>query len=500
VSGDDIVEELIEARLLLEIPSSTGDIRIRSRFAEFMRLLAKSRQLFPNRPWQGAPHLVADFRVDRRPRRFPRRNRMPSDTLAQHPANLAATPLRKAIWGALTGRPNMRLAAFQERAALRLSAPTDDAGTIVTAGTGSGKTIGFYIPAMLRIGDAISADHWVKAIAVYPRVELLKDQLAEAYQMARTIDRALADHGKRPLRIGALFRATPSRASREDLVRKKWLQRGSDFVCQWLRCAACDSELLWLQADIESGRERLVCSRPGCDGGISEEHIILKRGRLQRQPPDILFTTTEILNQRLSDHWTQGLFGVGVASSKKPLMVLLDEVHTYSGASGAQVALTLRRWRHLLGAPISWVGLSATLGDAARFFADLTGAHVDRVVEITPSLEEYEEQGIEYQLLLRGDPASRASLLSTTIQASILLPRMLDQPASGVSKGTFGRRAFLFTDDLDVTNRLFDDLRDAEAYTIFGRPDTGRTPLANLRGGGADAVVRDLDGQRWPRL
>ena len=221
MSGDDIFEELIEARLLLEIPSSSGDMRIRSRFAELMRLLAASRQLFPNRPWQGAPHLVADFRVDRRPRRFPRRDRLPSDILAQHEASLAGTPLRKAIWGALTGRPNMKLAAFQERAALRLCAPTDDAGTIVTAGTGSGKTIGFYIPAMLRIGDAISADHWVKAIAVYPRIELLKDQFAEAYQMARTIDKALASHGKRPLRIGALFRATPRRASREDLMREE---------------------------------------------------------------------------------------------------------------------------------------------------------------------------------------------------------------------------------------------------------------------------------------
>ena len=244
--------------------------------------------------------------------------------------------------------------------------------------------------------------------------------------------------------------------------------------------------MLWRQADIDAGRERLVCSRPDCDGSISEEHIILTRGRLQRQPPDILFTTTEILNQRLSDHWMRGLFGVGVASSKKPLMALLDEVHTYSGASGAQVALTLRRWRHLLGAPISWVGLSATLGDAARFFADLTGAHPDRVVEITPSLDEYEEQGAEYQVLLRGDPASRASLLSTTIQASILLPRMLDPPgASAVSEGTFGRRAFLFTDDLDVTNRLFDDLRDAEAYTIFGRPDAQLELRSRISAGAA---------------
>jgi ATP-dependent helicase YprA (DUF1998 family) len=53
----------------------------------------------------------------------------------------------------------MMLAAFQVRAAVRLSTPTDDAGTIVTAGAGSGKTIAFYLPGMIRIGEAIGVDH-----------------------------------------------------------------------------------------------------------------------------------------------------------------------------------------------------------------------------------------------------------------------------------------------------------------------------------------------------
>jgi hypothetical protein len=141
--------------------------------------------------------------------------------------------------------------------------------------------------------------------------------------------------------------------------------------------------------------------------------------------------------------------------------------------------------------------LGRLVGDAARFFAELTGAHSDCVVEITPDLDEFEEQGAEYQILLRGDPASRASLLSTTIQTSMLVPRVLDPPGASDASGAFGRRAFLFTDDLDVANRLYDDLRDAEAFTIFGRPDAQRQPLANIRGSGPDAAVRDVEGQRW---
>ncbi len=496
-TADDLIEELIDAHLLLEVPARSGEMRIRSRFAEMMRLLSANRQLFPNKPWQGAPALVADFRVDRRPRRFPRRNRPPAEVLQEHEALLAPTPLRRALWDSLTARPGMRLAAFQERAALRLVGPTDDGGTIVTAGTGSGKTIAFYLPAMIRIGEAIGADHWVKAIAIYPRIELLKDQFGEAYRMARAVDTPLQAHGRRALTVGALFAATPLRADPADLVQRKWLRRGEDFVCPWMRCPTCDKELVWRGVDVAAARERLYCGQRDCGGTVPEAHIVLTRIRMQRQPPDILFTTTEILNQRLSDHWMRSLFGVGLPATRQPLLALLDEVHTYEGSTGAQAALTLRRWRHLLGRPVSWVGLSATLGDAARFFAELTGADPGKVVEITPEITEYEEQGAEYQILLRGDPASRASLLSTTIQTAMLVPRMLDPPTAASASGCFGRRAFLFTDDLDVTNRLFDDLRDAEAYTIFGKPDPLRTPLANIRRGGADAAIRDVEGQRW---
>src|SRR5262249_54009072 len=155
--------------------------------------------------------------------------------------------------------------------------------------------------------------------------------------------------------------------------------RGADFVCPWLRCPKCNADLVWRAVDIEAACEQLACVRPECDGRVSEDHLVLTRRRLQKEPPDILFTTTEILNQRLSDQWTRGLFGVGTGGKRKPIYVLLDEVHSYEGASGAQAALTLRRWRHLLGASVHWVGLSATLRDAARFFSDLTGADPDRV-------------------------------------------------------------------------------------------------------------------------
>lgn len=497
-AAEDVLEELLDSKLIFEFRVAGASERYRSRFAEMTRLLASLRQLFDRKPWQSAPRLVADFRIDRRPRRFPIRDRNPEDVLAEHALTLGRSQSRRELWRALTSaRTGLLLSSFQERSAARLVSDPADGGTIVTAGTGSGKTLAFYLPALVRVGEAMGSDFWVKVLAVYPRIELLKDQFGEAYRIARALDGQLEAKNVRPVRLGAFFGATPQRPDVRSVEEKEWTRRGSDFVCPWLRCPVCDGEILWRSRDIEASREELHCANVGCPGQVPSTRVALTRESIQRRPPDILFTTTEILNQRMSDHWTRSIFGIGVPPAKKPFLALLDEVHTYEGTSGAQVALTLRRWRHLLGAPVMWAGLSATLSEAPRFFADLTGANADDVVEITPSPDEMEEQGAEYQLMLRGDPASRASLLSTTIQTSMLVGRTLDPPQRPVSQGLFGARTFLFTDDLDVTNRLFDDIRDSEAYDIWGRPRPNRLPLANLRAGGADAALRDVEGQRW---
>ena len=114
-------------------------------------------------------------------------------------------------------------------------------------------------------------------------------------------------------------------------------------------------------------------------------------------------------------------------------MMLLDEVHTYSGVSGAQNGMLIRRWRHLSGATPHFVGLSATLEQATRFMASLTGLEEYLVAEVSPIEDDMETEGAEYMLALRGDPASRSSLLSTTIQASMLTRRMLDNAAVPLS-------------------------------------------------------------------
>jgi hypothetical protein len=496
---EQLVEQLIGAVLLYEFEID-GSPRYRSRFGETMRLLSRLRQIFPNENWRGSPLLVADFRVDRRPRRYPRRDR---DAIAIIRSITSLSQLQKAAAGELVksvGRtPN--ISRFQEDALLRVLETSNDQGTIITAGTGSGKTLAFYLPALTRISETVGAnDYWVRALAIYPRNELLKDQITEAYRLVSSIRTTLIDGRRRSLRVGAFYGDTPLNATEKALERAKWVKRRDRWVCPYLRCPSCQGELVWLHSDVLAAVERLTCDN-SCGATIHSDAVVLTRERILAEPPDILFTTTEMLNQRLSDTKWRKVFGVGEPKGRCPYLLLLDEVHTYSGPAGAQAALTLRRWRALLSNPVSWVGLSATLLDASRFFSDLAGLDPWRVLEITPSEEEMMTEGREYQVILRGDPASRESLLSSSIQAIMLLGRMLD-PSNGPSEGRYGRRLFAFTDDLDVTNRLYDNLSDAEAYDAFGRADQRRLPLAHERAArpaesARNAQIREENGQRW---
>lgn len=204
--------------------------------------------------------------------------------------------------------------------------------------------------------------------------------------------------------------------------------------------------------------EELVCDH--CGSRLAGDRLHFTRNRLQADPPSVLFTTTEMVNRLLGSAPMRRLL-VG-DDTRSPEYLLLDEVHTYAGTHGAQVANLLRRWRSDLAAPPHIVGLSATLADPVGFFSDLVGLPTSNISVIAPEAHEMREIGREYFLALRGDPASQTSLLSTTIQTSMLLRRMLDVAPRQPSEGAFGSRLFVFTDDLDVTNRLHSQLEDAE--------------------------------------
>jgi len=497
----DVLEQLLQHGLVFELDRSWPK-EYRTRMAEATRLMSHLRQQFPRRPWQAAPRLVADFRFRHEPRLFPERD-LTADTVAARLAAQQVPTAQVEAAGRILG--DRKLSVFQLDSTVEVFAAMAgrDRGVAISAGTGSGKTLAFYLPALAYLATRPAPSHGIGVVAIYPRNELLKDQLASALDETRRLRAA----GGRPIRLGAYFGNTPTNIALRGAPNRAWRRSATGWVCPFLTCRAaagdgrCGGDLVWRSADYDGRREQLTCAR--CGDVISDDEVMLTRNSMQRRPPDLLFTTTEMLNRSLSDGGSMHVFGVGPMARTKPGLVLLDEVHTYEGTNGAQVAYLLRRWRRLLGRPTTWVGLSATLANADRFFEDLCGLGDGMVVNVEPQPEHMKSRGREYQVVLRGDPGPQTALLSTTIQSLMLMRRILDPEPTPL--GAYGSRVFAFCDNLDLVNRLFRQVLDAEGFTETGQRRPNGFALAGLRmsraaqrfGPVVDWPNRDADGQQW---
>ncbi|MFF2345094.1 protein DpdJ [Pseudarthrobacter sp. NPDC058119] len=495
--------EILQQKGLILGDDSTSPPLWRTRNGETLRLLARLRQIFlsnnPQAAWRHGAQLVADYRYARRPRAYPKRDQRWDSPLTDE--------LNDGTWREvlklLTAQPplqdadNFDIAGFQVRATRHILASLkaeSTSGTVVGAGTGSGKTLAFYLPAFAYLAGIQDPSAWTRAVAVYPRNELLRDQFSTAFSNARKLDAVARRVNGRPLTMGVLNGDTPTTNASLKASYSAWKKSSQGYRCPTLTCPSDGGILYWPEADANSGTERLVCG--SCQASFDSSVIVLTRKRMSQYPPDLLFTTTEMLNRNISNLELRHVFGIGVA--KKPRLMLLDEIHTYEGTTGAQAAMTIRRWHHGVQGPVCFVGLSATLANAVRHFGDLTGVDDEFVTSIEPLPDEMEYEGAEYMIAVRSDPTSGASVLSTTIQTSMLLPRTLDTPVDRNSEGAFGTKAFVFTDDLDVTNRLFSYVLDAEGQRYYGqRAKQVKAPLAAMRMPIPGDVEQRRAGQSW---
>lgn len=499
-SIQEYLDHLLDTGLLHRLPEATP--KYRTRLGETLRLLRNLRQLWPPRDpstpgwWRQASSLVADYRLRVGPRRYPRRMITAAEALTE----LQELPEWTEIHGDVLVRilGDSKLARFQVHATASILEAIRSAhfsARIVTAGTGSGKTLAFYLPALLDIaaswGAVRSGPH---TLALYPRNELLRDQAREALQVVTSLGPLDSEKDSRSVRIGLLYGSTPRQRDLEGTQDTRgWKRRANGWASPFFPCLTdnCQGSLVWSDEDRTYGIERLICS--ACGFATLPGMLALTRESMTRNPPDILFSSTEMLSQQSTNSGLGRLLGWKGPNGTR--LVLLDEVHTYSGVHGAQVGLMLRRWRH---ANRQWgtespviVGLSATLRDPGDFFAALSGVERSNTEVIAPSAGELVPVSREYGLVLRGDPTSGTSLLSTTIQTTMLLSRTLDN-----TPGIYGSVSFAFTDDLDVINRLYDNLSDAEGAQPRGR--AAGAVLADLRlPTEPQTGARYVDGQSW---
>lgn len=484
LTEEDIIANLKERKLLIIDSKGRG----RSRYAETVRLLYLLKQRFSPRDWQSAPNLVSNIKLQPKYRQYPRRDQTWDEIVNKLKERGYHSEFGLMVIATLLGNGSIDLANFQVQSLCHLVGAVKsqrDTATIIGAGTGSGKTKAFYLPAFAQICNSIKDDpsHWVRALAIYPRVELLKDQLKESLAEAAKLNNFLLEQGLRPISVGTIFGDTPNTAREVAESRYyQWKKGQEGYICPYLTCPHCnDGQMIWAfedhakelaknEKEIYGQYEVLHCTQ--CGKVIDHQNIVLTRKRMGLIPPDVLFTTTEMLNRKLCSIHDQHIFGLRAV--KPPQFVLLDEVHIYNGAGGAHVSYVLRRWRNLvrLHSPkyaVQFVGLSATLTNPQLFFANLSGVPENATTYITPEDQDLISEGIEYNLVLRGDPISATALLSATVQASMLLGRVLDPLNKAVSRKAWGSKIFGFTDKMDVINRWYHIQKDTESNLLLAK-------------------------------
>jgi hypothetical protein len=519
---DPLFVRMADAGLLYR--PDPGAQSYRTRFGEGVRLLARLRQMFRANQWSTGPTLVSDIKLHVQRRRYPKQDQAAADCwgdLLPHSSHPARDEERfLTLVQGRAGTP-LSFSGFQRRSFGRIFQAygrPGTHGTVVSAGTGAGKTKAFYVPAMLQVAGELDRPPFTKVIAIYPRNVLLADQLREALAEAGKLAPVLARQGLRPIRFGALLGQAPWRDSFDqpqgNTVRAvawhNWERVAGGYRIPFLRSPTGDADLVWRDADRAAGRH---CLYPlGGSGGphVAEGTLAFTRDELLREPPDVLFLSAEMLNREMGNPAWSRVLGLGQPASRSPRLLLLDEVHAYEGIPGAQIAWILRRWRHWARPrSLHVVGLSATLHDPVRHLAAVAGLRPDDIEPFAPDEDagELTSEAQEYNLLIKGDAGSGANLLSTTIQTGMLLTRLLTPLGAPPSNPTdplapeayFARKVFGFTDNLDVVNRWLSDLVDAEQNRLLAslrlhpafRVPPGPVP--------ARAVLRQMDaaGQIW---
>ena len=197
--------------------------------------------------------------------------------------------------------------AHQEQAWNRLSSDRLAANTLVATGTGSGKTECFMYPVLDHC--ARHPGPGIKAIIIYPMNALATDQ---AKRFAATI---ASQAGLKDVRVG-LFVGQSEKASYKVMT---------------------------------------------------DTQVISCKDTMRQNPPDILLTNYKMLDYLLMRPKDWHLWQENGPDALRYLIV--DEMHTFDGAQGTDLALLIRRLKARLGTPagsLVCVGTSATLGDGSQ--------------------------------------------------------------------------------------------------------------------------------------
>lgn len=224
-----------------------------------------------------------------------------------------------------------------------------DRNTVVSTGTGSGKTESFLIPIinhlMREVENGTIGDPGVRAMIIYPMNALVNDQID---------------------RMAGIFENYPSIRFGFFTGETRELKDSEDFENRFNR-HPLDNEVYT--------REQLRSNPP---------HILITNYAMLEHILILPENSVEIFNPSNRHRWKY---------------IVLDEVHTYGGAKGSEVSMLLKRVQTTIGSDrIRFILTSATLGsgpeadrEVAVFASNLTSQCFDESDVVRAVIEPYNQ-------------------------------------------------------------------------------------------------------------
>jgi hypothetical protein len=336
----------------------------------------------------------------------------------------------------------------------------DRDGLVIVAPTGSGKTEVFLLPLIYAIVRAITREekNIPRFVLLYPRVALLKDQLARIFQYVHNAEQAFISlqptlstlFGSNPLKdqkisdkgiiigfqFGGIYASTDDTKANRDLFTDDLTFRVVDA------CPVCN------QGKLKAYRTEKGVTRMRCGACMAEFRTSISKKDHARTFPHLMVTTAESLDRIYLNPEFEGYL-------KKLSGVVLDEAHLYHSLYGAHIHHLIREIEELQGGSLAKIAISATISSPERFVSKLFYGKEDHPLTIlSPQDEEGVPNGLEVLYFLQSPeegrrPGAAPTLIQTVLATGHALQRVQD-------------RTLVFTDSLDMAGRLEAQIRNAE--------------------------------------
>ena len=233
--------------------------------------------------------------------------------------------------GAAVHYSEWKLRVHQEKALRHII--EQNRNMIVSTGTGSGKTECYLYPIfneLMREKEAGTLDPGVRALLIFPMNALANDQQKKLRKLLKSYP---------DITFGRYTGETMSKLDKET------------------------AEAAEARLHEEYDTEHRSDNDPDLRTSIPNE--MMCREMMAKEPPHILLTNYAMLEYMLLRPDTAPFFDTGSARNWR--FIVIDEAHTYKGASGTEIAFLLRRLkeriRHNMDGEFRCIATSATLGN-----------------------------------------------------------------------------------------------------------------------------------------